>query len=43
MSNLLFTTWDGGGNVPPALGIAGELQLRGHRVRVMGHSVNTRR
>jgi UDP:flavonoid glycosyltransferase YjiC (YdhE family) len=39
MSNLLFVTWDGGGNVPPALGIAAELQLRGHRVRVMGHPV----
>lgn len=39
MSNLLFVTWDGGGNVPPALGIAAELQDRGHRVRVMGHLV----
>lgn len=37
MSNLLFVTWDGGGNVPPALGIAAELQQRGHLVRVMGH------
>jgi UDP:flavonoid glycosyltransferase YjiC (YdhE family) len=37
MSNILFVTWDGGGNVPPALGIAAELQGRGHRVRVMGH------
>ena len=39
MSNFLFVTWDGGGNVPPALGIAAELQQRGHRVRVMGHPV----
>jgi UDP:flavonoid glycosyltransferase YjiC (YdhE family) len=39
MSNILFVTWDGGGNVPPALGIAAELQARGHRVRVMGHPV----
>ena len=39
MSNVLFVTWDGGGNVPPALGIATELQHRGHRVRVMGHPV----
>ncbi|MEY2469487.1 MAG: hypothetical protein QOF21_2185 [Actinomycetota bacterium] len=39
MSNVLVITWDGGGNVPPALGIAAELQQRGHRVRVMGHSV----
>ena len=26
MSNFLFLTWDGGGNVPPAVGIASELQ-----------------
>ena len=39
MSNVLFITWDGGGNVPPALGIAAELQQRRHRVRVMGHPV----
>lgn len=39
MSNILFVTWDGGGNVPPAIGIAAELQQRGHRVRVMGHHV----
>lgn len=37
MTNVLFVTWDGGGNVPPALGIAAELEQRGHRVRVMGH------
>jgi len=39
MSNILFVTWDGGGNVPPALGIAAELLSRGHRIRVMGHPV----
>ncbi|RYC07157.1 glycosyltransferase [Nocardioides zhouii] len=39
MSNIVFVTWDGGGNVPPALGIAAELQQRGHRVRVLGHPV----
>jgi UDP:flavonoid glycosyltransferase YjiC (YdhE family) len=39
LSNILIITWDGGGNVPPALGIAVELQQRGHRVRVMGHPV----
>ena len=39
MSNILFVTWDGGGNVPPALGIAAELDQRGHRIRVMGHPV----
>lgn len=36
---VLFVTWDGGGNVPPALGIAARLQARGHAVRVMGHPV----
>lgn len=37
MSSILFATWDGGGNVPPALGIANQLQTRGHEVRVLGH------
>lgn len=37
MSAILFATWDGGGNVPPALGIAGALERRGHVVRVIGH------
>ena len=31
MADILFVTWDGGGNVPPALGIAGELVSRGHQ------------
>jgi UDP:flavonoid glycosyltransferase YjiC (YdhE family) len=42
MSNILFVTWDGGGNVPPALGIAAELLRREHRIRVMGHPVQDR-
>jgi UDP:flavonoid glycosyltransferase YjiC (YdhE family) len=37
MSEILFVTWDGGGNVPPALGIATELTGRGHTVRLVGH------
>jgi UDP:flavonoid glycosyltransferase YjiC (YdhE family) len=37
MARILFVTWDGGGNLPPALGIARELQKRGHRVRFLGH------
>jgi UDP:flavonoid glycosyltransferase YjiC (YdhE family) len=37
MSTILFATWDGGGNVPPALGIATELAGRGHHVRFLGH------
>jgi UDP:flavonoid glycosyltransferase YjiC (YdhE family) len=36
---ILVVTWDGGGNVPPALGIAAELAGRGHQLRVMGHPV----
>ncbi|MFJ8577984.1 glycosyltransferase [Micromonospora sp. NPDC093277] len=37
MTSSLFVTWDGGGNVPPALGIAAELHRRGHAVRLLGH------
>jgi UDP:flavonoid glycosyltransferase YjiC (YdhE family) len=37
MADILFVTWDGGGNVPPAVGIADELRTRGHRVRFLGH------
>ena len=37
MTEILVVTWDGGGNVPPALLIATELRRRGHGVRVLGH------
>jgi UDP:flavonoid glycosyltransferase YjiC (YdhE family) len=40
MASILFVTWDGGGNLPPALGIAAELQERGNRVRFLGHEGN---
>jgi len=33
--SYLFVTWDGGGNVPPVLGIARRLVERGHDVRVL--------
>lgn len=36
MARILVATWDGGGVVPPMLGVAGELQRRGHQVRVLG-------
>jgi MGT family glycosyltransferase len=36
MSRFLFVLWEGGGNVPPQLGIARRLLARGHRVRVLG-------
>ncbi|GIG63405.1 hypothetical protein Lfu02_77770 [Longispora fulva] len=39
MADILFATWDGGGNVPPALGLAARLGDRGHRVRFLGHDV----
>lgn len=37
MANILFVTWDGGGNLVPALGIAAELRERGDTVRFLGH------
>lgn len=33
--NVLFVTFEGGGNVPPVLGLARRLAERGHRVRVL--------
>lgn len=33
--SFLFTTWEGGGNVAPAITVARKLQQRGHRVRFM--------
>jgi MGT family glycosyltransferase len=35
---FLFVTFDGGGNVPPALGLVRRLVRRGHEVRVLGPS-----
>lgn len=37
MAEILFVTWDGGGNVPPAVSIAAALRARGHAVRFVGH------
>lgn len=36
---VLVVTWDGGGNLPPMLGIARALADRGDRVRVLGHEI----
>lgn len=36
MARIVFLTVDGGGNVPPALTIAHELQARGHVIRFLG-------
>src|SRR5437764_6016698 len=38
--NFLFTTWEGGGNVTPALEAVRKLVARGHRVRVMSEACN---
>ena len=35
MSRILFTLWDGGGNSPPVLSVAGGLVDQGHDVRVL--------
>lgn len=43
MTRFGFATWDGGGNVPPAIGIAQELSARGHNVDFMGYEVQRTR
>jgi MGT family glycosyltransferase len=37
MARIAFATWDGGGNVPPAIGIAQNLKARGHNVHFIGY------
>jgi MGT family glycosyltransferase len=37
MSRFLIVTWDGAGNLTPALGVAKGLTARGHDVRLLGH------
>jgi MGT family glycosyltransferase len=37
MTRFTFLTWDGGGNVQPAVGIAQELIARGNEVRFLGY------
>jgi MGT family glycosyltransferase len=37
MTRFAFVTWDGGGNLPPAVGIAQELVARGNEVRFLGY------
>jgi MGT family glycosyltransferase len=39
MTRFAFVTWDGGGNVPPAVGMAQELVSRGHDVVFIGYEV----
>ncbi len=38
MSRFLIVTWSGGGNLPPALGIASALRARGIDVKFLGHA-----
>lgn len=39
-ANFLFTTWEGGGNVPPAIETARKLTAAGHRVRFMSEAAS---
>ncbi|HEX6799941.1 MAG TPA: glycosyltransferase [Ktedonobacterales bacterium] len=43
MAHILFVTWPGGGNQGPALGMARELQQRGHSVTFAGYEVQRAR
>ena len=36
MASIMWACWDGGGNLTPSLGIAGELTQRGHEVYFFG-------
>jgi UDP:flavonoid glycosyltransferase YjiC (YdhE family) len=43
MGRFAFVTWPGGGNLPPAIGIAQELVARGHEVGFLGYEVQRER
>ncbi len=43
MTRFAFVTWDGGGNVSPAVGMAQELASRGHDVVFIGYEVQRKR
>src|SRR4051812_12824112 len=38
MSRILFVTWSGGGNQPPAIGLAQQLRRQGHETVVAGYA-----
>jgi MGT family glycosyltransferase len=40
LKRFLFVSWEGGGNLPPALAIARRLTERGHTVRFLGEPCN---
>jgi UDP:flavonoid glycosyltransferase YjiC (YdhE family) len=39
MTELLMTTWDGGGTTPPLMSVARALMARGHRLRILADPV----
>ena len=39
MADFLLTTFEGGGNIPPVLGMIRRLRARGHTVRALGDAV----
>ena len=43
MSTFVFVTWNGGGNLTPALGIARALAERRHTVAFLGEETQRRR
>jgi MGT family glycosyltransferase len=43
MARFTCVTWDGGGNMTPAIGIAQELRLRGHDVVFAGYETQRKR
>ncbi len=43
MAHFLFITWHGGGNVPPAIGIAQKLKEHGHSVSFAGDEIQQHR
>jgi UDP:flavonoid glycosyltransferase YjiC (YdhE family) len=43
MTSFAFVTWDGGGNVGPAIGIAQALVAAGHRSHFLGYETQRQR
>ena len=38
MSKIVFFTWPGGGNQPPAIGLAQQLRRHGHETIIAGYT-----
>ena len=43
MARIMWACWDGGGNLTPSIGIAKELEARGHAVDFFGRAEMTPR